>query len=197
MVLGSNQSLTEMSIRNLPGGEGRPARKADNLTAICEQNDAVKQIKISCPWWKSNPAIQPIVHRYTIWAILDHVNDLTLYNCKNIWILIILYDFCLWPANCYIIMKVADAERHKQTVKPCALVKITNIAENCSAGGTDAATRLSRPAEGLVSGPVWYLVHIAVYSVLLCFSRLSYIRKMQACTLHYCPECAALLGLVR
>jgi hypothetical protein len=25
-----------MSIRNIPGGEGRPARKADNLTAICE-----------------------------------------------------------------------------------------------------------------------------------------------------------------
>jgi hypothetical protein len=24
-----------MSIRNLPGGKGRPARKADNLTAIC------------------------------------------------------------------------------------------------------------------------------------------------------------------
>jgi hypothetical protein len=32
----SNQPLTEMSIRNLPGGKERPARKADNLTAICE-----------------------------------------------------------------------------------------------------------------------------------------------------------------
>jgi hypothetical protein len=28
--------LTEMSTRNLPGGKGRPAREADNLTAICE-----------------------------------------------------------------------------------------------------------------------------------------------------------------
>jgi hypothetical protein len=36
MALGSTQPLTEMSIRNLPGGEGRPARKADELTAICE-----------------------------------------------------------------------------------------------------------------------------------------------------------------
>jgi hypothetical protein len=36
MTLGSTQLLTEMSIRNLPGGKGRPARKADNLTAICE-----------------------------------------------------------------------------------------------------------------------------------------------------------------
>jgi hypothetical protein len=28
--------VTEMSTGNLPGGKGRPARKADNLTAICE-----------------------------------------------------------------------------------------------------------------------------------------------------------------
>jgi hypothetical protein len=36
MALGSTQPLTEISIRNLPGSKGRPARKADNLTAICE-----------------------------------------------------------------------------------------------------------------------------------------------------------------
>jgi hypothetical protein len=36
MALGSSQPLTEMSIRNLSGGKGRPARKAENLTAICE-----------------------------------------------------------------------------------------------------------------------------------------------------------------
>jgi hypothetical protein len=35
IALGSTQPLTEMSTRNLPGGKGRPARKAD-LTAICE-----------------------------------------------------------------------------------------------------------------------------------------------------------------
>jgi hypothetical protein len=35
MALGSTQPVTEMSTRNLPGGKGRPARKADNLTAIC------------------------------------------------------------------------------------------------------------------------------------------------------------------
>jgi hypothetical protein len=28
--------LIEMSTRNLPGGKVRPAREADNLTAICE-----------------------------------------------------------------------------------------------------------------------------------------------------------------
>jgi hypothetical protein len=36
MALGSTQPLTEMSTRILPGGKGRPARGADNLTAICE-----------------------------------------------------------------------------------------------------------------------------------------------------------------
>jgi hypothetical protein len=38
MALGSTQPLTEMSIRNLPGGRGKgqPARKAENLTAIYE-----------------------------------------------------------------------------------------------------------------------------------------------------------------
>jgi hypothetical protein len=35
MALGSTQPLTEMGTRNLPGGKGRLARKAD-LTAICE-----------------------------------------------------------------------------------------------------------------------------------------------------------------
>jgi hypothetical protein len=36
MALGWTQPLTEMSTRNLPGCKGRPARKADNLTAMCE-----------------------------------------------------------------------------------------------------------------------------------------------------------------
>jgi hypothetical protein len=36
MALGSTQPLTEMSTGNIPGGEGRPARKAVNLTATWE-----------------------------------------------------------------------------------------------------------------------------------------------------------------
>jgi hypothetical protein len=35
MALWSTQPLTEMSTRNIPGGKGGPARKADNLTSIC------------------------------------------------------------------------------------------------------------------------------------------------------------------
>jgi hypothetical protein len=38
MTLGLIQLLTEISTRNLPGGKARPARKDDNLTAICEPN---------------------------------------------------------------------------------------------------------------------------------------------------------------
>jgi hypothetical protein len=36
MALVSTQPLTEMSARNLLGDKGRPARGANNLTAICE-----------------------------------------------------------------------------------------------------------------------------------------------------------------
>jgi hypothetical protein len=36
MSLDSTRPLTEMSTKNLPGVKGRLARKADNLTAICE-----------------------------------------------------------------------------------------------------------------------------------------------------------------
>jgi hypothetical protein len=36
MALGSTKPLAEISTGNLPGDKGRPGRKADNLTAICE-----------------------------------------------------------------------------------------------------------------------------------------------------------------
>jgi hypothetical protein len=36
MALRSTQPLTEMSSRNLSGGQKQPERKADNLNAICE-----------------------------------------------------------------------------------------------------------------------------------------------------------------
>jgi hypothetical protein len=36
MALEWTQPLTEMNTRNILGGKGQPARKTDNLTAICE-----------------------------------------------------------------------------------------------------------------------------------------------------------------
>jgi hypothetical protein len=38
VALGSTQPLTEMSTRNFPGAKRRPARRADNLTAIYKPN---------------------------------------------------------------------------------------------------------------------------------------------------------------
>jgi hypothetical protein len=38
MALGPTQPLTEMSTRTLPAGKKWPARRADNLTTICEPN---------------------------------------------------------------------------------------------------------------------------------------------------------------
>jgi hypothetical protein len=37
VALGLTESLIEMNSRNLPGGKIRPALKANNFTAICEQ----------------------------------------------------------------------------------------------------------------------------------------------------------------
>jgi hypothetical protein len=36
MGLGLIQAVTEMRTKNIPGGKGQPACKADNLTDICE-----------------------------------------------------------------------------------------------------------------------------------------------------------------
>jgi hypothetical protein len=36
MALGLTQPLREMNTKNLPGGQGQPARKAGNLTSISE-----------------------------------------------------------------------------------------------------------------------------------------------------------------
>jgi hypothetical protein len=35
-AVGLTQPLTEMGTRNIPGGKKRPARRAENLVAICE-----------------------------------------------------------------------------------------------------------------------------------------------------------------
>jgi hypothetical protein len=37
MGLGRYSLLTDMSITNFAGSKGRPARKIDNLIAVCEQ----------------------------------------------------------------------------------------------------------------------------------------------------------------
>jgi hypothetical protein len=57
MALGSTQPLTEMLSRNLPGGKGRPAHRADKLTAICEPIVYIKcgSLDVSQPYGPSRP----------------------------------------------------------------------------------------------------------------------------------------------
>jgi hypothetical protein len=55
MALGSTQPLTEMSTRNLTGGKQRPARKADNLTTICELSRKCGSLDVSQPYGPPRP----------------------------------------------------------------------------------------------------------------------------------------------
>jgi hypothetical protein len=55
MALGSSQPKTKMSTRNLPGGKERPARKADNLTAVSRLSRKCGNFDVSQPSGLSRP----------------------------------------------------------------------------------------------------------------------------------------------
>jgi hypothetical protein len=51
MTLGSNQSLTEMSTRNLPGSKRQPVPKADNFIAVSRLYRKCGSLDVSRPYW--------------------------------------------------------------------------------------------------------------------------------------------------
>jgi hypothetical protein len=60
----STQPLTEMSVRNLPGGKGRPARKAVNPTAVSRLSRRDGSLDVSQPCGPPRP-IAGIASRYS------------------------------------------------------------------------------------------------------------------------------------
>jgi hypothetical protein len=80
MALWSTQPLTEMSTMNLPGSKGRPAHKADNLTAICELTCLEKmwQPRRLATLWASTACYRDSFTSYLFYSL--HITRLSFNN---------------------------------------------------------------------------------------------------------------------
>jgi hypothetical protein len=80
MTLGSTQPLTEMSTRNLPGGKGQAAHKAENLTAICESIVSRKcgSLEVSKHYEPSRPVTLPFLSVYTFYSLPNYFRSIQL-----------------------------------------------------------------------------------------------------------------------
>jgi hypothetical protein len=79
MALGSTQPLTEMSTMNHPGGKGRPAIKAENLTGICEPTVWRKFVSLDVsktygPPWPITWICLPILTMFGLFCVTNIFN---------------------------------------------------------------------------------------------------------------------------
>jgi hypothetical protein len=76
MAPGVDLSLTEMSTRG-GGGKGRPARKADNLTAICSRLSRIcRGLGVSQPYYRpSRPVTGIVLSLYLIMLLSTKPED--------------------------------------------------------------------------------------------------------------------------
>jgi hypothetical protein len=84
MALGSTQSLTEMSTRNVLGGKGRPARKADNLTIYESIFRKCGNLNISKPYGPPRPVTGIPLHTLFFFTHNTATIELTEVGCELI-----------------------------------------------------------------------------------------------------------------
>jgi hypothetical protein len=90
MALGSTQPLTEMSTRNLPGCKGRPARDADNLTAICGPRSLTTIWAFTACYRNSFTLPRKLVWRCRFWIVFWALPVWILFGLSTILIEIML-----------------------------------------------------------------------------------------------------------
>jgi hypothetical protein len=70
LTLDSSHPVTEISSRNLPGGEARPMLKADNLTSICKTNvKKIWELRCLINLWASTACCKAKENSYLLYSL--------------------------------------------------------------------------------------------------------------------------------